>query len=202
MPQDKAVHCGKSFFNKSHYAGSMLPKLRAQTPHTEMELHVKVWNSPRLLFDGSAGQGTYRIPAIMWMFLFSSQHSSVTTVWEVTQKKQNDDLFVHPRTLVLVSVARALTCIRLHLTTAKVNGILSAVFVAQRTCLNCIMKENGKPDIFPEMKSQLLWTIPRPQQSWGLFFSGTQFRWKQSTVTFEAAEVSETDIWKPERINP
>lgn len=26
MAKDKAVHCGKSFFNKSHYAGSMLPR--------------------------------------------------------------------------------------------------------------------------------------------------------------------------------
>lgn len=163
MPQDMAVHCGKSFFNKSHYAGSMLPKLRAQTPHTEMELHVKIWNSPRLLFDGSAGQGTYHIPAIMWMFLFSSQHSSVTTVWEVTQKKQNDDLFVHPRMIVLVSFAHALTCICLHLCTAKVNGISSVVVIALRTCLNWIMKENGKSDIFPEMMSQLLRTIHRAQ---------------------------------------
>lgn len=80
MAQDKAVHCGKSFFNKSHYAGSMLPKQQAQTPHTEMEQCVKICNSPRLLFDGSAGQGTYHIPAIMWMFLFSSHNSSVTTV--------------------------------------------------------------------------------------------------------------------------
>lgn len=127
MPQDKAVHCGKSFFNKSHYAGSMLPKLRPQTPHTEMELHVKIWNSPRLLFDGSAGQGTYHIPAIMWMFLFSSQHSSVTTAWEVTQKEKKHDLFVHPRMIVLVSFAHALTCICLQPCTAKVNGISSVV---------------------------------------------------------------------------
>lgn len=41
-----------------------------------MEECVKICNSPRLLFDGSTGQGTYHIPAIMGMFLFGSHNSS------------------------------------------------------------------------------------------------------------------------------
>lgn len=80
MAQDKAVHCGKSFFNRRHYVGSILPKQQTQTSHTEMEQCVKICNSPRLLFDGSGGRGTYHIPAIMWMLFFSSQNSFVITV--------------------------------------------------------------------------------------------------------------------------
>lgn len=69
-----------------------LEKQPAQTPHTEMEECVKICCSPRLLFDGSAGQGTYRTPAIMWMFSACRIHlMSGITLWKVT--KTNNKIF-------------------------------------------------------------------------------------------------------------
>lgn len=41
MAQDKAVHCGKSFFNKSHYAGSMLPRETAGSNATHRDAGVR-----------------------------------------------------------------------------------------------------------------------------------------------------------------
>lgn len=74
MAKDKAVHYGESFFNKSHYAGSIRPrKTTSSNSNTGMEGCVKIFKGPRLLQDGSADRSTHSIPAIMWMFLLSLQ---------------------------------------------------------------------------------------------------------------------------------
>lgn len=82
MAQDKASHCGKSIFNRRRYAGSMFPRKQTNKKrkkkdwckrHTDMEDCIKICESLRLLFDGSAVQSTYSKPAIIWMFLLSLQ---------------------------------------------------------------------------------------------------------------------------------
>lgn len=105
--QDKAVHCAKSFFNQSHHAGSMLPeKQQEQTPHTQMEEFIKIFNSPMLLLDGSAGQGSLHTTNLQLCGCFYSSFRihlmSVIPFCKVTKKKHYNAMtflskgLVHP----------------------------------------------------------------------------------------------------------
>ena len=51
-------------------------KRHAQTAHTDIKGYVKIFKSPRLLPDASAGKSKCSIPAIMWMLLLSLQNYS------------------------------------------------------------------------------------------------------------------------------